>query len=40
MVLLGTILAPELFLTGNSAFYFFDEVTAPEATVTTAEASF
>jgi len=40
MVLLVTILAPGLFLTGNSAFYFFDTVRAPEATANTAKASF
>jgi hypothetical protein len=39
-VLLVTILAPGLFLTGNSAFYFFDTVRAPEATANTAKASF
>jgi hypothetical protein len=40
MLLLRTTLAPGLFLTGNSAFYFIDTARRPEATVTTPEASF
>jgi hypothetical protein len=40
IVMVGVLLASELFLSGDSEIYFFGAVRAQEATVTMAEASF